>query len=58
MTPDEKTKLTRWGLDFLITFVVVLLVALHCPWWVIPLVCGYGWWNYYDGKTRRRIFDE
>jgi hypothetical protein len=58
MTPDEKNKLTRWGLDFLITFVVVLLVIFHCPWWVAPLVLGYGWWNYYDGETRRSVSDE
>lgn len=51
----EKRRRIRVLIDFIITLSVMLLIALNCPLWIIPVVFVYGWWNYYDGRTRREL---
>jgi hypothetical protein len=51
----ENRRRLRVLIDFIITLSVMLFIGLTCSLWVIPVVFAYGWWNYYDGRTRLKL---
>ena len=51
MTATEMKEPTRMLLDSVITVATAVCVLAFAPPWMLPVVVGYGAWNYFDGKS-------
>lgn len=57
MEENLKKRNRRWLIDFVITLSVLVPLCILTEWWVPIVVGAYGFWNFYDGMTRRTNYD-